>query len=234
MGRLAYLRLYSGTLTEGQALLNVNKRRKERVGRLVRMRANQREDLQEVYAGDICAVLGLKQTFTGETLAEADHPVLLETITFPEPVIAISIEPKTQADQDKLSDALQRLAEEDPTFHVRYDEQTGQTLIYGMGELHLEVLVDRMLREFRVGANVGRPMVSYRETITRAIRSEGRFIRQTGGRGQYGHVVLELEPLKGGGFVFENGIVGGAIPKEFIGKRCAGRLPPGRHKSYAG
>lgn len=217
MGRLAYLRVYSGTLREGQAVSNVNKNRKERIGRLVRMRANKRENLGEAYAGDICAVLGLKQTFTGETLSTMQHPVLLETISFPEPVISIAIEPKTQADQDRLSDALHRLAEEDPTFHVKADEQTGQTLISGMGELHLEVLVDRMLREFRVGASVGRPMVAYRETITKAVRSVGRFIRQTGGHGQYGHVVLEIEPHeKGHGFLFEDRIVGGILPREFI------------------
>ncbi len=217
IGRLAYLRIYSGAVTDGLTMLNVNKNRKERVGRLVRMRANQREDLSAAYAGDICAVLGLKSTLTGETLSAPEAPILLESITFPEPVISVAIEPRTKADQDRLSETLARLAEEDPTFRVRTDEQTGQTLIYGMGELHLEVLVERMLREFRVSANVGRPMVAYRETITKPVRAEGRFIRQTGGRGQYGHVWLELEPLpKGSGFVFENAIVGGVVPSEFI------------------
>jgi elongation factor G len=217
MGRLAFLRVYSGTLTDGATMLNVNKNRKERVGRLVRMRANQREELDAAYAGDICAVLGLKNTLTGETLAAPNAPILLESITFPEPVIAVAIEPRTKADQDKLSETLSRLAEEDPTFRVRSDEQTGQTLIYGMGELHLEVLVERMLREFRVGANVGRPMVAYRETITKPVRVQGRFVRQTGGRGQYGDVWLQLEPLpKGSGFVFEDATVGGSVPKEFI------------------
>ncbi len=217
MGRLAFLRIYSGTLADGVTMLNVNKNRKERVGRLVRMRANQREELTIAYAGDICAVLGLKNTLTGETLAAPNAPILLESITFPEPVIAVAIEPRTKADQDKLSETLSRLAEEDPTFRVRSDEQTGQTLIYGMGELHLEVLVERMLREFRVGANVGRPMVAYRETITKPVRVQGRFVRQTGGRGQYGDVWLQLEPLpKGSGFVFEDATVGGSVPKEFI------------------
>ena len=217
MGRLAFLRVYSGTLTDGATMLNVNKNRKERVGRLVRMRANQREEISAAYAGDICAVLGLKNTLTGETLAAPHAPILLESITFPEPVIAVAIEPRTKADQDKLSETLIRLAEEDPTFRVRMDEQTGQMLIYGMGELHLEVLVERMLREFRVGANVGRPMVAYRETITKPVRVQGRFVRQTGGRGQYGDVWLQLEPLpKGSGFVFEDATVGGSVPKEFI------------------
>ncbi len=217
MGRLAYLRVYSGTLRTGDQIMNANKERKERVGRLVRMYADKREDIDAIYAGDIGAVLGLKQTFTGETLCAPSAPILLEAIQFPEPVISVAIEPRTKADQDRMADALQRLAEEDPTFRVRTDEQTGQTLISGMGELHLEVLVDRMLREFRVGANVGRPQVAYRETITRPARAEGRFVRQTGGRGQYGHVWLEVEPLPPGhGFEFEKAIVGGAVPQEFI------------------
>lgn len=217
MGRLAYVRVYSGTMVEGKVYLNANKGRRERIGQLVRMRANQREQIGQVSAGDIAAVLGVKDTFTGETLCDQDRPILLETITFPEPVISIAIEPRTKADQDKLSQALQRLAEEDPTFRVHYDNETGQTLIMGMGELHLEVLIDRMMREYRVRANVGRPQVAYRETITRPVTSEGRFIRQTGGRGQYGVVTLTLEPLeRGAGFVFEDKLVGGAIPKEFV------------------
>ncbi len=217
MGRLAYLRVYSGTLRSGAQLLNANRGRKERIGRLVRMYADKREDIDVIHAGDIGAALGLKQTFTGETLCSPNAPILLESIQFPEPVISVAIEPRTQADQDRMTEALQRLAEEDPTFRVRYDDQTGQTIISGMGELHLEVLVDRMLREFRVSANVGRPQVAYRETITRRARGEGRFIRQTGGRGQYGHVWLEVEPLPPGkGFEFEDAITGGVIPKEFI------------------
>jgi elongation factor G len=217
MGRLAYVRIYSGTLVNGNTYQNANKEKKERIGQLVRMRANQREEISKIGAGDIAAVLGLKHTFTGETISDASAPIILETIAFPEPVISIAIEPRTKADQDKLSQALQRLAEEDPTFRVRYDNETGQTLIQGMGELHLEVLIDRMLREFGVRANVGRPQVSYRETITRPVEHEARFVRQTGGRGQFGVVTLQLEPLpQGEGFVFENKTVGGVIPKEFI------------------
>jgi len=217
MGRLAYLRIYSGTLVNGSTYQNSNKEKKERIGQLVRMRANQREEMTKVGAGDIAAVLGLKHTFTGETICDASAPIVLETISFPEPVIAIAIEPRTKADQDKLSQSLQRLAEEDPTFRVRYDHETGQTLIEGMGELHLEVLIDRMLREFGVRANVGRPQVSYRETITRSVEHEARFVRQSGGRGQFGVVSLRLTPqAQGEGFLFENKIVGGVIPKEFI------------------
>ena len=217
MGRLAYLRIYSGTLANGSVYQNANKEKKERIGQLVRMRANQREEMTKVGAGDIAAVLGLKHTFTGETISDANAPNVLETISFPKPVISIAIEPRTKADQDKLSQSLQRLAEEDPTFRVRYDSETGQTLIEGMGELHLEVLIDRMLREFGVRANVGRPQVSYRETITRPVEHEARFVRQTGGRGQFAVVSLRLEPLaQGEGFVFENKVVGGAVPKEFI------------------
>jgi elongation factor G len=218
VGRLAYFRVYSGTLEAGSKVMNTTKDRKERIGRVLRMHADRREDLTEVQAGDIAATLGLKNTFTGETLADQDAPVILESIEFPEPVIQLAIEPKTNLDQDKMSTALQALAEEDPTFQIRVDDQTGQTILYGMGELHLEVLVDRMLREFKVAANVGRPRVAYRETITREVpKAQARFVRQTGGRGQYGHVVLALEPLAPGeGFVFENEIVGGAIPREFI------------------
>jgi elongation factor G len=218
VGRLAYFRVYSGTLKAGETVLNTTKDRKERIGRVLRMHADRREDLSEVQAGDIAATLGLKNTFTGETLTRRDSPVILESIEFPAPVIQLAIEPKTNLDQDKMSTALRALAEEDPTFRVKVDEQTGQTVLFGMGELHLEVLVDRMLREFKVAANVGKPRVAYRETITRVVpKAEARFVRQTGGRGQYGHVVLTLEPLEAGeGFLFENEIVGGAIPKEFI------------------
>ena len=201
VGRLAYFRVYSGWLKASAAVTNATKARKERIGRLVRMHADHREEIEEVHAGDIAATLGLKATFTGETLCAPDGPIILESITFPEPVISVAIEPRTTADQVKMSQALARLAEEDPTFRVRVDENTSQTVISGMGELHLEVLVDRMLREFKVSANVGKPRVAYRETITQSVRSEGRFVRQTGGRGHYGHVVLEIEPLEpGGGF----------------------------------
>ncbi len=217
VGRLAYLRVYSGKLKAGTVVLNANKRKRERVGRLLRMHANHRQEIKNVYAGDIAAVVGLKDTFTGETICNVGRPLILESIKFPEPVISVAIEPRTRADQDKIAEALRRLAEEDPTFQVRVDENTAQTIISGMGELHLDVLVDRMLREFRVSANVGRPQVAYRETITQAVKAEGRFVRQTGGRGLYGHVWLELEPLpKGGGFEFEDKTKGGVIPKEFI------------------
>ncbi|MGA9349490.1 MAG: elongation factor G [Anaerolineae bacterium] len=217
VGRLAYFRVYSGKVKAGQAVRNANKNSKERIGRLLRMYANRREEIDEVLAGDIGATLGLKDTLTGETLCDFNRPIVLESIKFPEPVISVAIEPRTEADQDKMSEALNRLAEEDPTFKVKIDEDTGQTIISGMGELHLEVLVERMLREFKVRAGVGRPQVAYKETITRPVRAEGRFVRQTGGRGHYGHVWLELEPLeKGGGFEFENKLVGGVIPKQFI------------------
>ena len=217
VGRLAYFRVYSGVVNVGETVQNSTKRRKERLGRVLRMYADRREELTEVRAGDIGATLGLKDSFTGDTLCDPDHPIVLEAISFPEPVIEIAIEPKSASDQDKMGEALRRLAEEDPTFRVRSDENTGQTLIAGMGELHLEVLVDRMLREYRVQANVGRPKVAYRETITRPVKIEGRFVRQSGGRGQYGHVWLELEPLeKGEGFQFENAIIGGSVPKEYI------------------
>ncbi len=217
VGRLAYFRVYSGWLKAGAAVVNASKGRKERIGRLLRMHADHREEIKEVHAGDIAATLGLKSTFTSETLCAPDGPIILESITFPEPVISVAIEPRTTADQEKMTQALGRLAEEDPTFQVRVDENTGQMLISGMGELHLEVLVDRMLREFRVGANVGKPRVAYRETITQSVRSEGRFVRQTGGRGHYGHVVLELEPLgPGEGFDFIDAARGDVIPKEFM------------------
>jgi elongation factor G len=218
VGRLAYFRVYSGTLKAGSTILNSSKDRKERIGRVLRMHADRREDLEEVQAGDIAATLGLKNTFTGETLCVREAPIVLESIEFPEPVIMLAIEPKTNLDQDKMGLALRALSEEDPTFQVKLDEQTGQTVLYGMGELHLEVLVDRMLREFKVAANVGKPRVAYRETITRDVeKAVGRFVRQSGGRGQFGHVVLSLEPLApGSGFEFEDCITGGAIPKEFI------------------
>jgi elongation factor G len=218
VGRLAYLRVYSGKITPGTMVYNSTKGKKERIGRLLRMYADRREDVEEILAGDIGATLGLKNSFTGETLCVASNPIILEAITFPEPVISVAIEPRTLADQDKMSGALRKLSEEDPTFHVRSDQDTGQTIISGMGELHLEVLVDRMLREFRVQARIGRPQVAYRESITRPVeRAEYRYVKQTGGRGQYGHVLLELEPRElGSGIEFENDIVGGVIPKEYF------------------
>ena len=219
MGRLAYFRVYSGKVVSGVTAYNSRSRRRERIGRLLRMYADRREDITEVGPGDIGAVLGLKESFTGDTLCDQNHPVILETIQFPEPVISVAIEPKTTADQDKMADALHRLAEEDPTFQVHVDENTGQTIIRGMGELHLDVIVDRMMREFRVQANIGRPRVSYRETITKSVPSTSyRYVKQTGGRGQYGHVVITMEPLeRGSGIVFVNKIVGGAIPSEYHG-----------------
>ncbi|MEO7001853.1 MAG: elongation factor G [Ktedonobacterales bacterium] len=217
VGRLCYFRVYSGMLTKGSYVYNAVKGRRERIGRLLQMHANHREDIDVIYAGDICAAVGLKDTFTGDTLCSADHPVLLEAIVFPTPVIAIAIEPKTKADQDKMGIALQRLSEEDPTFRVHTDEDSGQTIIEGMGELHLDVIVDRMFREYKVEANVGRPQVAYRETITKQAQAEGRFVRQSGGHGQYGDVYIRVEPLeRGKGFEFVNGIVGGTVPKEFI------------------
>ena len=217
VGKLAYLRVYSGTLSAGSYALNSTKDSRERVGRLLRMHSNHREEITEIHAGDIAAVVGLKNTFTGDTLCSENAPVVLETITFPEPVISQAIEPKTKVDQDRMSVALARLAEEDPTFRVQTDQESGQTIIAGMGELHLEVIVDRMMREFKVNANIGRPQVAYRETITRPTRAEGRFVRQTGGRGQYGHVWIELEPMEGAtGFEFVNKIVGGVVPREYV------------------
>ena len=217
VGKLAFFRVYSGTLKSGSYVLNATKGKKERIGRILQMHANHREEMDVVYAGDIAAAVGLKDTTTGDTLTDPDHPVILESMTFPEPVIEVAIEPRTKADQDKLGMALQRLSEEDPTFRVKTDEESGQTLIAGMGELHLDVLVDRMVREFKVAANVGKPQVSYRETIRRAAEGNGRFIRQTGGKGQYGHVVLTLEPgEKGSGYQFVDKIVGGTIPREYM------------------
>lgn len=217
VGKLAFFRVYSGSLKAGSYVLNAAKGKKERIGRILQMHANHREEREEVFAGDIAAAVGLKDTFTGDTLCDADHPIVLEAMDFPNPVIDIAIEPKTKADQDKLATSLAKLSEEDPTFRVHTDEETGQTIISGMGELHLEIIVDRLLREFKVEANVGKPQVAYRETIRKAVKAEGKFVRQTGGRGQYGHVVLEVEPLEpGAGFVFENKIVGGVVPKEYI------------------
>jgi len=217
VGRLAYFRVYSGVLSQGQMVTNTSKGRRERIGRLIRMHADRREDITEVRAGDIGAVLGLKETFTGDTLCDTKK-IILESISFPEPVISIAIEPKSSSDQEKMGEALRKLSEEDPTFRVRSDENTGQTIISGMGELHLDILVDRMLREFRVQANVGKPRVAYRESITRAVpKVNFKYAKQSGGHGQYGHVVISLEPgERGSGVIFENKIVGGAIPKEFI------------------
>ncbi len=217
VGRLAYLRVYSGTLTKGAAVENSTKSKTERIGRLLRMHANHREDIDEIRAGDICAAVGLRNTFTGDTLCDPQHPIILESITFPQPVISIAIEPRTRADQDKMAIALTKLAEEDPTFQIRTDVDSGQTIISGMGELHLEVIVDRLFREFKVEANVGRPQVAYRETITREAQAEGKYIRQTGGHGQYGDVWIKVAPNeRGKGFEFINAIVGGVVPKEYI------------------
>jgi elongation factor G len=218
LGKLTFARIYSGKIAQGDAILNSTKDRKERIGRIMQMHANHREPRDAAFAGDIIAIVGMKQTTTGDTLCDPSAPIVLETLDFPEPVIHVAVEPKTKNDQDKLSKALQSLSEEDPTFHVRSDEETGQTVIGGMGELHLEVLVDRMLREFRVDANVGKPQVAYRETVKNKVEKvETRYVRQTGGRGQYGHVVLTLEPTgPGGGYEFVDKISGGIIPKEYI------------------
>ncbi|MCX7875926.1 MAG: elongation factor G [Melioribacteraceae bacterium] len=217
VGKLTFIRVYSGTLQAGSYVYNSVSDKKERVGRVLQMHANHREDMEEVRAGDIAAVVGLKYTRTGDTLCTEDDPIILERMAFPEPVIQIAIEPKTKADQDKLSDALGKLSDEDPTFKVKVDDETGQTLISGMGELHLEILVDRMKREFKVEANVGKPQVAYRETITKKVTSEGKFVKQSGGRGKYGHVWIEMEPNEPGkGFEFTNAIVGGTVPKEYI------------------
>ncbi len=217
VGKLTYFRVYSGTLAAGSYVYNANKGKKERVSRILQMHANHREDIPEATAGNVVAAVGLRDTTTGDTLCDQDHPIVLESMQFPDPVIAVAVEPKTKADEEKLSSALAKLAEEDPTFKVRYDQETGQTLIAGMGELHLEIIVDRMLREFGVQANVGRPQVAYKETIRQAAEAEGRYIRQTGGRGQYGHVEIILEPLlRGTGIEFEDEITRGDIPREFI------------------
>ena len=217
VGKLTFFRVYSGVLQSGSYVLNSTKGKRERIGRLLQMHANHREEITEVYAGDIAAAVGLKDTTTGDTLCDEKNPVILESMTFPDPVIDIAIEPKSKADQDKMAIALQKLAEEDPTFHARTDEETGQTIISGMGELHLDIIVDRMMREFKVEANVGKPQVAYRETFRKAARVEGKFVRQSGGRGQYGHVWIEFEPLEPGtGFVFESKIVGGVVPREYF------------------
>ena len=217
IGKLCFFRIYSGTLKAGSYVLNATTGETERIGRIVRMHANTREDVDEVYAGEIAAAVGLKNTFTGHTLCEPDYPVLLESITFPEPVIAVAIEPKTKSDQEKMGIAMQKLAEEDPTFRVRTDEETLQTIIAGMGELHLEIIVDRMKREFKVEANVGRPQVAYKETIRKVAEAEGKYIRQSGGKGQYGHCYLRVEPrARGEGYEFEDELKGGAIPREFV------------------
>jgi elongation factor G len=217
VGKLTYFRVYSGKLSAGSYVVNTTKGKRERIGRILMMHANHREEVSEVYAGDIAAAVGLKDTTTGDTLCDEKHPIILESMTFPEPVIDVAIEPKSKADQDKMGIALSKLAEEDPTFRHRTDEETGQTIISGMGELHLEIIVDRMRREFKVEANVGKPQVAYRETFRQSAKVEGKFIRQTGGRGQYGHVWIEFEPREpGSGFLFENKIVGGVVPKEYI------------------
>lgn len=217
VGKLAFFRVYSGKLEAGSYVLNTRSGNKERVGRIVRMKANDREDIKEVYAGDIAALVGPKDTFTGDTLSDVDHPIRLETIKFAEPVISMAIEPKTKADQEKMGMAMAKLAEEDPTFHVKGDEETQQTIISGMGELHLEIIVDRMKREFKVEANVGKPQVAYKEKFKKIVEAEGKYIRQSGGKGQYGHAWIRLEPKEpGAGFTFESEIVGGTIPREFI------------------
>ena len=217
VGRLSYVRVYSGTLSKGSAIENSTKGKSERIGRLLRMHANHREDIDEIRAGDICAAVGLRNTFTGDTLCDSQNPVILEAITFPQPVISIAIEPRTRADQDKMAIALNKLAEEDPTFQLHTDIESGQTIISGMGELHLEVIVDRMFREFKVEANVGRPQVAYRESISREVQAQGKHVRQTGGHGQYGDVWIRVAPNeRGKGFEFINAIVGGVIPKEYI------------------
>jgi elongation factor G len=217
VGQLAFFRVYSGTLKSGESVFNVAKGRKERVGRLLRMHANKREEVQEILAGDICAAVGLKTVSTGDTICDDEQPIVLESIDFPMPVIQLAVEPKTKADQEKLGIAIQKLAQEDPTFRVATDPETGQTILSGMGELHLEIIVDRMMREFGVGANVGKPQVAYRETIRKKSEGEGRHIKQSGGHGQYGVVKIRIEPLPGGGFEFENDITGGRVPKEYIG-----------------
>jgi elongation factor G len=218
VGKLTFFRVYSGTLKSGSYVYNSTKDKRERVSRLLQMHANKREEIEEVRCGDIAAAIGLRDTRTGDTMCDDDHPIILEAMKFPNPVIDVAIEPKTKADQDKLGIALAKLSEEDPTFRVHTDEETSQTIISGMGELHLEIIVDRMMREFKVDANIGRPQVAYRETIRKRVEKvEGKFIRQSGGKGQYGHVVINMEPSEtGAGFIFEDKVVGGVIPREYI------------------
>ena len=217
VGKLAFIRVYSGSITAGSYVYNSTKEKRERMGRIMKMHANHREEVEEVHAGDIAAVVGCKDVGTGDTLCDEKNPVVLESMVFPEPVIKVAIEPKTKAGQEKMGIALMKLAEEDPTFKTYTDEETGQTIIAGMGELHLEIIVDRLLREFKVEATVGKPQVAYREAITKAVDAEGKFVRQSGGKGQYGHCKIHMEPLEPGtGYIFENKIVGGAIPKEYI------------------
>ena len=223
VGKLAFLRVYSGTLGSGSYVYNSTKGKRERIGRILQMHANHREEIEMVYSGDIAAAVGLKDTTTGDTLCDEKHEIILESMVFPDPVISVAVEPKTKADQEKMGIALQKLAEEDPTFRVHTDAETSQTIISGMGELHLDIIVDRLLREFKVGCTVGNPQVAYRETIRKAVKSEGKFVRQSGGKGQYGHCWLEITPLEPGqGFKFENKVVGGAIPKEYISPIEAG------------
>ena len=235
VGKLTFFRVYSGTLKAGSYVLNSVSGRKERIGRVLRMHANHREDIEEAYTGDICAAVGLKQTRTGDTLCDEDDPIILERMVFPEPVISLAVEPKTKADSEKMSEALQKLADEDPTFKVKTDEETGQTILSGMGELHLEILVDRMKREFRVEANVGKPQVAYKETIRKKVTQQGRFVRQSGGRGQFGDVWIDVEPnAPGKGYEFENAIVGGVIPKEYIQPVSAGIVEAMKNGILAG
>ena len=223
VGKLTFFRVYSGTIQSGTYVLNSTKGKRERVGRLLQMHANSRQEISEVYAGDIAAAVGLKDTTTGDTLCDPDHEVILESMVFPEPVISLSVEPKSKADQDKMGIALQKLAEEDPTFRTHTDEETGETIISGMGELHLDIIVDRMRREFKVEANIGAPQVAYRETFTQAADVEGKFVRQSGGRGQYGHVWIKFEPQEAGaGYEFVDAVVGGVVPREYIGSVDAG------------
>ena len=217
VGKLCFFRVYSGKLSAGSYIMNPRKDKKERIGRLLRIHANHREEIETVYSGDIAAAVGMKETTTGDTMCDPDNPIVLESMEFPEPVISIAIEPKTKLGEEKMAIALKKLAEEDPTFKTHTDLDSGQTIISGMGELHLEIIVDRMLREFKVEANIGKPQVSYRETIRKAVKQDGKFIRQSGGRGQYGHCVIEIEPSeRGSGYIFENKIVGGVIPKDYI------------------
>lgn len=235
VGRLTFIRVYSGILHSGSYVLNATKGKRERIGRILQMHANSRQEISEVYAGDIAAAVGLKDTITGDTLCDEKHPVILESMNFPEPVIELAVEPKTKADQDKMGVALSKLSEEDPTFRAHTNEETGQTIIAGMGELHLEIIVDRMRREFKVETNVGKPQVAYRETFRQAARVEGKFVRQSGGRGQYGHCWVEFEPLEPGtGFQFESKIVGGAIPREYIAPIQAGIEESMKNGVYAG